>query len=159
MKQAADGSDPSMMKVGAIRDGTVIDHIPPGQALKVLRIMGVDGGEGHVVTVAMNVPSASKGRKDIVKVEGREIRPSEMDRIALLAPGATINIIREFEVAQKYQVQLPDVLEGVIPCENPNCISNQREPVPSRLCVRSREPLILRCAFCERDQHDPHAHL
>ena len=85
------------LKVTPIKDGTVIDHITPGRALKVLRILKIPESTSSVVSVAMNV-SGKMGKKDIVKVENRELDPKELDKIALIAPKATINIIRDYEV-------------------------------------------------------------
>ena len=86
------------LRVSKIRDGTVIDHVEGGQALNVLAILGIDGSEGFGVSVGMNVPSDRLGRKDIVKVEDRELSQSEVDVLSLIAPEATINIVRDFEV-------------------------------------------------------------
>jgi aspartate carbamoyltransferase regulatory subunit len=136
--------------VNKIRDGTVIDHISAGHALDVLKILGIHGGEGHIVSVAMNVPSKTNSKKDIVKVENRELRPGEADKIALIAPGATINIIRDYEVAQKAPVQLPDVIKGIVKCANPACVSNAGEPVEPKFLVERKDPLRLRCFYCVR---------
>jgi aspartate carbamoyltransferase regulatory subunit len=90
-------------------------------------------------------------RKDIVKVEDRELKPEEVDKIALIAPQATINIIRDSEVVAKHKVFLPESIEGIIRCANPNCISNaEREPVISRFIRVSENPLRFRCFYCER---------
>mgnify|MGYP005633669733 FL=1 len=131
-----------------IENGTVIDHITAGYALDVLRILGIRGREGNVISIAMNVPSRKLGRKDIVKIEDRELRPEEVDRIALIAPQATINIIRDFAVAEKKRVTLPEVIVGIVKCANPTCISNSNEPVTSQLNVVQRSPLLLRCHYC-----------
>jgi aspartate carbamoyltransferase regulatory subunit len=136
------------MRVRRIEHGTVIDHITAGQALNVLRILGVSGTTSAVVSVAMNVPSGAIGSKDIVKVEDRELKEEEVDRISLIAPNATINIIRDFEVFEKYRVDLPDKLIGVLKCSNPNCISNTNEPVISRFTV-NKKPVELRCIYCD----------
>jgi len=88
------------LRVSKIRDGTVIDHVEGGQALNVLAILGIDGSEGYGVSVGMNVPSDRLGRKDIVKVEERELSQSEVDVLSLIAPEATINIVRDFEVVE-----------------------------------------------------------
>ncbi|MBU4340730.1 MAG: aspartate carbamoyltransferase regulatory subunit, partial [Euryarchaeota archaeon] len=135
------------MRVRRIEHGTVIDHITGGQALNVLRILGVSGTSSAVVSVAMNVPSGTIGSKDIVKVEDRELKEEEVDRISLIAPNATINIIRDFEVIEKYRVDLPERLDGVVKCSNPNCISNTKEPVISKFLV-NKKPLELRCIYC-----------
>ncbi|MCD6264223.1 aspartate carbamoyltransferase regulatory subunit [Candidatus Bathyarchaeota archaeon] len=131
-----------------IENGTVIDHITAGYALDVLRILGIRGREGNVISIAMNVPSRKLGRKDIVKIEDRELQPEEVDRIALIAPQATINIIRDFAVAEKKRVTLPEVIVGIVKCANPTCISNSNEPVTPQLNVVQRSPLLLRCHYC-----------
>ncbi len=136
------------MRVRPIKHGTVIDHITAGQALNVLRILGISGTSTAVVSVAMNVPSGVLGLKDIVKVEDRELEEEEVDRISLIAPNSTINIIRDFEVIEKYKVELPERLEGVVKCDNPNCISNTNEPVISKFVV-NKKPVELRCIYCD----------
>ena len=141
------------LKITPIKNGTVIDHIPPGDALKVLHIMGVPGSTSNVVSVAMNVKSRI-GKKDIVKVENRELDPKELDKIALIAPKATINIIRNFEVAEKHTVSPPKECVGIIKCSNPTCISNAREPVKSRFLLTSSDPPRVKCYYCERETED-----
>jgi len=131
-----------------IENGTVIDHITAGYALDVLRILGIRGREGNVISIAMNVPSRKMGKKDIVKIEDRELSPGEVDRIALISPNATINIIRDFVVADKKRVSLPETIIGIVRCSNSACVSNGKEPVTSQLDVVQREPLLLRCHYC-----------
>lgn len=140
------------LKITPIKDGTVIDHITAGASLKVLRILGITGEEGYTVSVAMNVLSKKEGLKDVVKIEGRELKPEEINKISLIAPRATINIIRDYSVVKKYRVEIPDILEGIARCENPNCISNQREPIQPLLKVISRNPLKIKCTYCGRVQ-------
>jgi len=143
------------LRVSKIRDGTVIDHITRGHALDVVKILNIDGRSGGVVTIAMNVPSKKLEFKDMVKIEGRELNPEEVDKIALLAPHATINIVRNYRVAEKQRVKLPSVIYGIVKCTNPTCISNSHEPVQPVFYVESEEPLRLRCHYCghlmERD--------
>jgi len=134
--------------VRKIKDGSVIDHITPGFALDVLKILGINGKDGEVVTAAMNVESKRQHNKDIVKIQNRELKPGEVDKIALIAPNATINIIRNYDVASKKVVELPAVIRGIIKCDNPSCISNSREPVEPQFTVDQREPIRLRCYFC-----------
>ena len=145
------------LRVSKIKDGTVIDHIDAGRALHVLRILGLTGSEGLVIAVVMNVPSRKLGRKDIVKVEGLELREEQVNKIALIAPSATINIIRDYEVVEKVKVRVPPIVEGLLRCANPNCISNQpREPITPRFYVRSLRPLKMVCGYCgtELNQDD-----
>ena len=136
------------LRVSKIRDGTVIDHITGGHALDVIKILGITGRVNEVVTVAMNVPSKTVGVKDMVKIEGRELKSEEVDKIALLAPHATINIIRNYKVAEKQRVKLPDTIGGIVKCANPACISNSKEPVQPTFYVDGKEPLRLRCHYC-----------
>lgn len=133
------------LKIRPIEDGTVIDHIPRGQSLNVLRVLGVDTSTRDVVSVAMNVPSDAMGRKDIVKVEDREIGSKEADIIALIAPDATVNVVRDFEVREKYEVSMPEEIRGVLDCPNPNCVTNTNEPVETVFDVRDGE---IRCEYC-----------
>lgn len=134
------------LRIKPIRNGTVIDHIREGQALNVLAILGVDGATTDVVSVAMNVPSDALGKKDVVKIEGREVGSREADIIALIAPTATVNVIRDHEVVEKHDVEMPDAIDAVIDCPNANCITNTDEPVETRFAVLDGE---LRCDYCE----------
>ena len=135
--------------VRKIREGTVIDHIPAGRALDVLKLLGLTGREGYTIAIVMNVPSRKLGRKDIVKVEGRFLSPEEVDEIALIAPTATINIVKDYSVTLKRRVEVPPSVEGLLRCPNPSCITNSpREPLKPRFEVVSKVPLKLRCSYC-----------
>jgi len=136
------------LHVSKIRNGTVIDHITGGHALDVVKILRITGREKKVITIAINVPSKRFKKKDIVKIEGRELNPQEVHKIALLAPHATINIVRDYKVMEKQRVKLPKVIEDIIKCSNPACISNSNEPVQSKFYVESEDPLILKCHYC-----------
>lgn len=142
------------LRVTPIKNGTVIDHIPAGMALKVLKILGIGGSVSSTVTVAMHVPSKATGWKDIVKVEDRELSPREVDKIALIAPDATVNVIRNYNVAEKHKVRMPERAVGILKCANPNCITNMPEPVESDFSVTGREPVRLRCKYCDRILED-----
>ncbi len=135
-------------RVTKIKDGTVIDHISGGYALDVIKILGITGHERRVVTIAINVPSERFHTKDIVKIEGRALNRQELNRIALVAPRATINIVRDFVVVEKQEVKLPKTIQDIVKCVNPTCISNSNEPVSSKFYVESEEPLLLKCHYC-----------
>lgn len=147
------------LRVTPIKNGTVIDHIPAGMALKVLKILGIGDGVASTVTVAMHVPSRAMGWKDIVKVEDRELGAREVEKIALIAPTATVNVIRNYNVAEKRRVTLPDRAVGILRCANPNCISNAREPVDAEFIVKSKAPLRVFCKYCDRELEDVAAHI
>ncbi|MBN2109683.1 MAG: aspartate carbamoyltransferase regulatory subunit [Methanosarcinaceae archaeon] len=139
------------LRVRRIENGTVIDHITAGQALIVLRILGIPDSSERVVSVLLNSPG-QHGKKDVVKIENRELKVAEVDRIALIAPNATINIIRDFKVSQKKKVHIPEFIEGVVRCINPNCISNSNEPITSRFDVTvDNDNIKLRCMYCGRE--------
>lgn len=132
--------------ISPIHNGTVIDHITSGEALNVLKIIGITGATTESISVATNVKSSKIGKKDIVKIENRELCREEVDRIALIAPHATISIIRDFDVYEKKGVMIPDLLVGVVRCPNPGCISNTNEPAPSKFEVVQKG---LHCLYCE----------
>ena len=139
-------------KVAPIRNGTVIDHITAGQALNVLKILGINENNiDSTISVALHVPSGKEMRlKDIVKLEDRELDSDAVDQIALIAPDATIGIIRDYFVAEKFKVSLADEITGLAKCSNPNCITNKGEPVEPQFHVISRHPPTLRCVYCDR---------
>jgi len=132
--------------VRRIRDGTVIDHIQGGEALNVVKILGITGTTHETLSIATNVPSRNMKCKDIVKLTNRELSKEEVDRIALISPRATINIIRNFKVCEKKGVEIPVLIEGIVRCPNPGCISNTNEPIQSRFKVL---PNGLHCHYCD----------
>ncbi|WP_094227231.1 aspartate carbamoyltransferase regulatory subunit [Methanolobus psychrotolerans] len=138
------------LRVRRIENGTVIDHITAGKALNVLKILGLPDSSQGVVSILLN-SKGKYGQKDVVKIENRELKVEEVDKIALIAPNATINIIRNFNVTRKNKVHIPSFVEGVVECINPNCISNSNEPITSKFKVNTEDTnLKLRCFYCGR---------
>ena len=147
-------SETSMRRVTAIRNGTVIDHIPAGQALRVLKLLNITDQTAVPVSLVMNVPSKKMGAKDIVKVEDRELTQAELDRLALVASEASVAIIRAYSVAEKLHINLGEELNNVVRCTFSNCITqNSREPLPHRLVILSKDPLQMRCHYCGTPQN------
>lgn len=137
--------------VRKIRDGTVIDHIPAGMAFTVLRILGLHKDIDSRLAVIVNTDSRKHGRKDMIKIENKYIGGDILNKIALIAPHATINIIKDFEIIEKYRVDLPDNIENVVRCSNPVCITNSdREDITPMFVVVSKSPIRLRCKYCGR---------
>jgi len=137
--------------ISKIKEGTVIDHINAGKALLVLKILGIRPGSREMVSMAMNVPSRKMGRKDIVKVEGKFISDEELNKIALIAPKATINLIKDYEIKRKFRVVLPKMIEGILRCPNRNCITNSREPVKPKFYVfLEGDRAVAKCYYCGR---------
>lgn len=138
------------MKITRIKSGTAIDHIAPGSALKVFELLDLESVEKNSVTIAIRVDSEKMGKKDLLKIEDKFLTLTESAMIALISPEATINIIKSFEVTEKHPVELPEQLTGIFDCSNPNCISNQeREPIESKFQVTSKNPLSVRCLYCD----------
>jgi len=146
--------EPREIKVVPIRNGTVIDHITSGQALNVLKILGVNEHNiDSTISVVMRVRSQKEetgGWKDVVKVEDRELDKKTVDKIALIAPHATIVIIRDYSAAVKNKVNLASTISGLVRCSNPACITNKNEPIEPEFDVISKDPPTLRCKYCDR---------
>lgn len=134
--------------VSAIAEGTVIDHIDVGQALKIVRFLNLPSHK-KVVYVGLNLPSRAMGHKDLIKVEGRELSQEEANEVAIIAPHATINIIRKYSIAKKFTVSIPKSIVSFIVCPNKKCITNH-ERISSHFSVSGKESLRLTCHFCER---------
>lgn len=138
------------LKVKSIKNGTVIDHIKKNRALNILSMLNLPDDETSIM-VAINVESPDMGRKDIIKIEGRELSQEEVDKLVLLAPKATLNIIRDYVIVKKSQLKLNEEIHDVVKCSNPNCITNSNEPIENIFHVESKEPILLKCRYCERN--------
>jgi aspartate carbamoyltransferase regulatory subunit len=143
-------SDTSQLLVRRIKDGTVIDHIESGKALFVLRALNITGKEGNVITVALNVPSSKHDKKDIIKVENRFLEENETNKLALIAPHATINIIKGYRLIEKRKIQLPDSIVGIFRCPNLKCVTNSEEDIKPTITIIDKEKIILKCKYCVR---------
>ena len=99
----------------------------------------------------MNVSSKEIGRKDILKIENRELEHSELNQLALIAPKATINIVRNYEIVKKDKIILSDEINSLIKCTNSKCITNyENEPITPKFEVIEKYPPVVRCHYCER---------
>ena len=139
--------------VEKIRNGTVIDHIHPGFAFSVLKILGFDGEDGGLITIGINVKSNSSisGKKDIIKFEGKRLEEKHIHKIAVISPHSKVSFIENYNVIEKFIVELPKIVKGIIKCPNEHCITNvDREPVTTEFRVLADDPLKISCAFCER---------
>jgi aspartate carbamoyltransferase regulatory subunit len=133
------------VKVPAIERGTVIDHIPSESTFKVLDILKI---EDELVTIGNNLSSKKMGKKGIIKVSDKMLKKEELDKIALIAPQATINEIKNFKVVKKRQVQMPSLFLGMIKCGNPTCITRHQE-VKTKFILINKKPVELKCHYCE----------
>lgn len=134
------------LTVEKIENGTVIDHIEAGKGLAVLSILKIGGDHCGRVALVMNVPSKKIGKKDIVKIEGKHIDEKAANKIALIAPRASFNLIKNGEVIEKNAVEIPKLLKGVLKCPNPRCITNHEF---IETCFKRDDGELL-CTFCEK---------
>ena len=134
------------MNVDSIRDGIVIDHIAAGNAMKLYRLLGLDGLDVPVAMIT-NVVSAKLGRKDIIKIDA-EI-PVDINVIGYVDPGATVNIIRGGELAEKKRIAMPETLVNVLKCKNPRCISSCEQELDQVFRLSDRAKKEYRCVWCE----------
>lgn len=139
--------DKKELAVAALRNGTVIDHIPSSSLFQVVDLLGLRNVTSNV-TIGFNLDSSEMGKKGIIKIADTEYPEDMLNRIALIAPTAVVNIIKDYDVVEKRKVSLPDSLIDIVKCPNPKCISNN-EPMRTRFDVVAHKPLALRCHFCE----------
>ena len=137
------------LSVSAIKDGSVIDHIPSNVTLKVVDILDLKGIKG-IISIATNLSSKTMGKKGIIKISGKNLTKEEVDKIALIAPNATVNIIKNYDVREKIKVTIPSTINKIIKCSNPNCVTNN-EKVTTKFYVLNKNPLKVRCNYCERN--------
>lgn len=143
-----------ILKIEKIRKGTVIDHIPVGNALSVLKILNISGDAGMTVSIAIHVKSKKMGLKDVVKIEDRILDSSELNKITLVAEKATISIVEDYEVIKKFIVKLPDIITGILRCGNDRCITNAEGTVKPTFSLTSKNPLAVKCHYCEREMEN-----
>ena len=141
------------LQVEAIRRGTVIDHVPAGNGIKIVHRVQKLSPTARL-TVGLNLPSGQMGSKDLVKVDDWLFTEEQAYELALFAPDATINVIDDYKVVNKFSMSLPDQVVGVFDCPNSNCISHD-EPVQSHFHVKQEGGHVtLRCHYCERKFRD-----
>ena len=136
------------LTISAIDEGTVIDHIPTDATFKVAEILDLENHKG-IVSIATNLQSKSIGKKGIVKVGGKNLTQDEVNKIAIVAPDATVNLIKNYDVREKIKVKTPDVIDNVVKCSNPVCVTNN-EHVATKFYVIKKDPLKMKCHYCER---------
>ena len=134
-----------------ISNGTVLDHLKVGSALKILELLKL--GHQHAITLAINTESGKMGRKDLVFIDGKELTPEEINKIALIAKGATLNIIKNSNVASKSKIEVPKSVNGTIKCINPNCITNA-ESIATKFSISESPALKAKCFYCEREMNE-----
>jgi len=140
--------EPKQLSVSAIQNGTVIDHVPAKSLFKVIQILGLDHIDNQI-TFGTNLESKKLGKKAIIKISDKFFEDEDINRIALVAPQAKLNIIRDYEVVEKKVVEVPDTITGIAKCMNPKCITNH-EMIKTKFRVISKKNVALKCMYCEK---------
>lgn len=136
------------LSVRAIKEGTVIDHIPAPALFKVVSILKLDTLD-TMITIGNNLGSSKLGKKGIIKLSKIFFQDDEINKISLVAPCAKLNIIKDYDVVEKRVVDIPDEIIGLVKCVNPKCITNN-EKVNTRFDVVSKTEVKLKCHYCEK---------
>lgn len=139
------------LQVAALKNGTVIDHIPSDKLFTVVNLLGLIDTDLNM-TIGNNLESKKLGKKGIIKVADRFFTDEEISRLSVVSPNVKLNIIRDYEVVEKKQVSMPDELKGIVKCNNPKCITNN-EPMTTIFHVTDKENGILKCHYCEKEQN------
>jgi len=140
------------LMVSALCNGTVIDHIPSDVLFKVINILKLQQID-TMITFGSNLESKTHGKKAIIKIADHYFAAEDINRIALVAPSAKLNIIKNFEVSEKQKVTLPEEIKGIAKCMNPQCVTNN-ENITTLFKIASKNPIELRCHYCEKITDD-----
>ena len=143
--------------VAAIEHGTVIDHIPSDKTFEVVNLLGL-ANVTATVTIGFNHPSTKVGQKGIIKVSDKFFTDAEISRLSVVAPNVVLSIIHNYEVVEKKTVVTPDELIGIVKCSNQKCITNN-EPMPTRFHVIDKDNCVIKCHYCDKEQHRDEIHL
>jgi aspartate carbamoyltransferase regulatory subunit len=136
------------LSVSAIKEGTVIDHVPASALFKVVSILNLEKLD-TMITIGNSLESDKLGKKGIIKLSKVFFKDDDINKIALVAPCAKLNLIRDYEVVEKRVVEIPDEIVGIAKCVNPKCITNN-EAVTTRFEVVSKSEVKLKCHYCEK---------
>ena len=136
------------LMVAAIKNGTVIDHIPSSKLFQVVRLLHLEDIKSQIM-VGYNLPSAKMGNKSIIKIADKFFTDTELNVLSVVAPNVTLCIIRDYEVVEKRCVTLPTEIVGIVKCANPKCITNN-EPMRTHFHLIDAKNGIIQCKYCEK---------
>ncbi|MBQ8442516.1 MAG: aspartate carbamoyltransferase regulatory subunit [Bacteroides sp.] len=139
------------LQVIALQNGTVIDHIPTDKLFTIVNLLELQNSDSNTI-IGNNFESKKLGKKGIIKVADRFFSDEEISRLSIVAPNVQLNIIHDYEVVEKKQVIMPDVVKGIVKCGNPKCITNN-EPMTTIFHVLCKESGVLKCHYCEKEQN------
>lgn len=131
-----------------IENGSVIDHIPNGRGMRLVNLLKLEQ-HSFRVSIGLHLPSPSLNLKDIIKIEGWHITPEDANKIAIIAPEATVSHVTDSFVEKKFQVTLPDTITKIVVCPNSNCITNSEfcNTIFSTKAIRGQ--VLLKCHHCQ----------
>lgn len=136
------------MKLGKIKEGTVLDHIPPELCFRIINLLNLEQ-HGRVISAATNLSSTKMGKKGMIKISGKILSEKEVNRIAVVAPNITYSTIKDYQAIKKVKLKVPYEIFGIVKCNNPNCITNV-ESVQTKFVLVNELPLKIKCNYCER---------
>ena len=134
------------MKVGAIHNGVVIDHITAGKGMDLYHFLNLDHLDTPIALIK-NAPSEKMGKKDIIKIDAE--LDLDLDALGYIDPNVTINIVKEGSCVEKFHPQLPEKLTNIVHCKNPRCITSVEQEIPHIFKLTNRETGEYRCIYCE----------
>ncbi|KAA6349153.1 Aspartate carbamoyltransferase regulatory chain [termite gut metagenome] len=137
------------VQVAALKDGTVIDHIPSEKLFNVVSLLGLAKMSNNI-TIGFNLESKKLGKKGIIKIANKFFDDEEINRISVIAPNVRLSVIRNYRVAEKKEVKMPDILKGIVKCVNPQCITNN-EPMTTYFQVTDKNNGVIKCRYCEKE--------
>ena len=145
----------TQLVVSALENGTVLDHIPAENVYKALDLLGLKDIESQI-TIGINLASKIHGKKGIIKIADKFFEDEELNKLALIAPNATVNIIRDFKVVEKKKLETPKEVIGIARCKNPKCVTNH-QPIKTRFAtVQKNDKISLKCHYCEKNSEIKH---
>jgi aspartate carbamoyltransferase regulatory subunit len=140
------------LMVAAIKNGTVIDHIPSSKLFEVVNLLHLEQIDNSSIMMGYNLQSKKHGTKSIIKVSDKFFTDAELNQLSVVAPNVSLCVIRDYEVVEKKKVSLPQEIKGIVRCANPKCITNN-EPMQTHFTLVDTQRGILRCHYCEKEQN------
>lgn len=138
------------LQVAALKNGTVIDHIPSDKLFTVVSLLNIKDMDSNV-TIGYDLESKKLGKKGIIKIADKFFTDDEISKLSVVAPHIKLNVIKDYAVVEKKEAIMPDELKGIVKCNNPKCITNN-EPMQTWFHVVDKEKGLLKCHYCEKEQ-------
>lgn len=135
-----------MLEITSLKKGIVIDHIKPGLGIKIFNLLHLDELEDEVALI-LNANSTSQGKKDIVKIANN--LDINLDAVSIIDPSAIVNFIEDEKVIEKKSLELPEISEGILKCQNPSCVTTNERNIKSKFILIDREEKMYKCAYCD----------